>query len=211
MFDIINAALEIGSGTLWSLTYMLIIQRGYLDRTYGMPLVALCTNVSWEFIFAFVHPHGSVQGWVNTAWFLLDLIIVYQLLKYGPREFGGLPRSNFYAMFGLALGTSFCAILFMTQSLDEGTHYSAFGQNLLMSVLFITMLYSRRSLRGQSLSIAILKMLGTVLASAILWLDLYTPNPDVTLLLLFLSAAILVYDTIYAILVWTQRKAGNGG
>jgi hypothetical protein len=44
----------------------------------------------------------------------------------------------------------------MTYEFDDWDGaYSAFGQNLLMSVLFITMLYARRSLRGQSVSIAI--------------------------------------------------------
>ena len=34
-----------------------MIRRGFLDNTYAMPLVALC-NVSWEFIFSFLYPHG---------------------------------------------------------------------------------------------------------------------------------------------------------
>jgi hypothetical protein len=49
MFD----ALMLGSGTFWALAYVLIIRRGFLDETYGMPFVALCANVSWEFIFSF--------------------------------------------------------------------------------------------------------------------------------------------------------------
>ena len=69
MFD----ALMLGSGAFWALAYVLIIRRGFLDATYGMPLVALCANVSWEFIFSFVHPHGPVQRPVNIVWFLLDL------------------------------------------------------------------------------------------------------------------------------------------
>ncbi len=91
MFD----ALMLGSGAFWALAYLLIIRRGFLDETYGMPLVALCANVSWEFIFSFVHPHGPVQRPVNIVWFLLDLIILFQLLKYGPREFAGLSKGVF--------------------------------------------------------------------------------------------------------------------
>ena len=53
MFD----ALMLGSGIFWTLTYVPIIWRGFLDQTYGMPLAALCANLSWEFIFSFVHPH----------------------------------------------------------------------------------------------------------------------------------------------------------
>jgi hypothetical protein len=44
---------------------------------------------------------------------------------------------------------------------DAG-RYSAFLQNLLMSGLFIAMLVVRRGLRGQTLTIAIAKWLGTL-------------------------------------------------
>ena len=98
MFDI----LLVGSGVLWTVTYLLIIRRGFLDHTYGMPLVALCANLSWEFIFSFVFPHGPVQRPVNIVWFCLDLIILYQLLRYGPREFPRLPSKLFYGMVALA-------------------------------------------------------------------------------------------------------------
>jgi hypothetical protein len=91
MFDI----LLVGSGVLWTITYLLIIRRGFLDRTYGMPLVALCANLSWEFIFSFLFPHGPLQRPVNVVWFSLDLIILYQLLRYGPREFARLSKKLF--------------------------------------------------------------------------------------------------------------------
>jgi hypothetical protein len=202
VFDV----LMVVSGACWVLTYVLIIQRGFLDRTYGMPLVALCANVSWEFIFSFVHPHGSVQRPINIAWFCLDLIIVFQLMKYGPREFADLPKSVFYVMVALTMATSFCTILFITHEFDDWDGaYSAFGQNLLMSVLFIAMLYRRKSLRGQSISIALSKMFGTALASSAFYL--YSPVSEGSVLLPFLYVAILVYDLIYVAMAWVQRAA----
>ena len=205
MFD----ALMLGSGACWALAYLLIIRRGFLDETYGMPLVALCANVSWEFIFSFVHPHGPVQRPVNIVWFLLDLIILFQLLQYGPREFAGLSKGAFYTMFGLALVTSFCTVLFVTYEFDDWDEaYSAFGQNLLMSVLFIAMLYARRSLRGQSVPIAISKMLGTALASLAFYL--YSPLSEGSILLPFLYVAILVFDLVYVGMAWVRRVAGAG-
>src|SRR3712207_3001751 len=135
MFD----AILVGSGVLWTLAYLLIIRQGFLDSTFGMPLAALCANVSWEFIFAFVYPHDLPQRAVNVVWFSLDLIILVQLLLYGPREFSGLPRRLFYAAFALALATAFGAVSTMTlQFGDFDGAYSAFGQNLMMSVLFVT-------------------------------------------------------------------------
>ena len=200
----------VGSGVLWTLAYLLIIRRGFLDRTYGMPLVALCANLSWEFIFSFVYPHDLPQRAVNVVWFSFDLVILLQLLLYGPREFADLPRRAFYAVLALALAASFGAVLAVTLEFDDfDGAYSAFGQNLMMSVLFIAMLRSRGSLRGQSVGIALLKLGGTALAS----FAFYFHNPDYagSVLLPFLYVTTLVFDGIYAgaVIVLSRRKKDN--
>ena len=190
-------AIMVGSGVLWTLAYLLIIRRGFLDRTYGMPLVALCANISWEFIFAFVYPHDLPQRAVNVVWFSLDVVILFQLLLYGPREFAGLSRRLFYIGFVLALATAFGAVLAVTLEFDDfDGAYSAFAQNSMMSILFVAMLYARRSLRGQSVWIAILKMGGTALASFAFYF--YNPAYDDSILLPFLYVVILLFDGIYA-------------
>jgi hypothetical protein len=197
----------VGSGVLWTLTYLLIIRQGFLDRTYGMPLAALCANLSWEFIFAFVYPHDLPQRAVNMVWFSFDLVILGQVLLYGPREFGNLSRRLFYAGFALALGTAFGAVLATTLEFDDfDGAYSAFGQNLMMSILFVTMLYSRGSLRGQSISIAALKMGGTALASFAFYF--FDSDYAGSVLLPFLYVAILVFDGIYlaATVVYSRRE-----
>jgi hypothetical protein len=189
-------AIMVGSGVLWTLTYLLIIRQGFLHRTYGMPLVALCANISWEFIFAFVYPHDLPQRAVNVVWLSFDVVILVQLILYGPREFATLPRRLFYAAFALALATAFGAVLTVTLQFDDSDGaYSAFGQNLMMSILFVTMLYSRGSMRGQSVWIAVLKMVGTALASFSFYL--FNPDYDGSILLPFLYVAILIFDGIY--------------
>src|SRR3954447_24724948 len=104
----------VGGGAFWTLSYLLIIRRSSLDHTYGMPLVALCANISWEFLFSFIYPPQIIQHIVNLIWFSLDLIILIQLLRYGPREFPDLSKRVFYAVVSLALVTSFCAIFLIT-------------------------------------------------------------------------------------------------
>jgi len=42
-----------------------MIRRGFKDKTFGMPFAALCANISWEAIFAFVTPHSSPQIYIN--------------------------------------------------------------------------------------------------------------------------------------------------
>src|ERR671916_1002941 len=204
-------AILVGSGVLWTLAYLLIIRQGFVDRTYGMPLAALCANISWEFIFAFVYPHDLPQRAVNVVWFSFDLVILAQLLLYGPREFADLPRRAFYAVLALALAASFGAVLAVTLEFDDFDGvYTAFGQNLMMSVLFIAMLRSRGSLRGQSVGIALFKMGGTALAA----LAFYFHNPDYagSVLLPLLYVTTLVFDGIYAgavIVLRRQKKHNN--
>ena len=207
MFD----AILVGSGVLWTLAYLLIIRQGFLDRTYGIPAAALCANLSWEFLFSFVYPHDLPQRAVNVVWFSFDLVILFQLLLYGSREFAGLPKRGFYSGLALALATAFCTILAVTLEFDDfDGAYSAFGQNLMMSILFITMLYARGSLRGQSVSIAALKMGGTALASFAFYF--FNPQYDGSVLLPFLFVATLIFDGVYvgATVAWTRHERRPG-
>jgi hypothetical protein len=193
----------IGAGLLWTLTYILIIDRGFKDQTYGMPLIALCANISWEGIFVFIYPHEMPQLQINRIWFFFDTIIVFQYLKFGPTEFH-LPRHWFYPLFLVTLITSFCCVLFVTYELNDwGGAYTSLGSNLMMSVLFIAMLLHRQSLRGQSIAIAVAKLLGTLLASVGLYL---AASHRQSILMLFLSVAILVFDLIYIVMVLTAWR-----
>ncbi len=192
--------LMLGSGLCWTATYLLIIRQGIRDRTYGMPLAALCANLSWEAIFSFLQPPSPIHHGVNLVWLALDLIIFAQLLRYGPREFADLAPPIFYALVGVALATVFGAVLLTSDTFHDKGTYAAFGQNLMMSVLFIALLYRRRSLRGQSRGIAVCKLVGTALAS--LAFARYTAISHHSALLPFLYVAILAYDALYVGLVY---------
>ena len=199
--------LMLGSGVLWTATYLLIIWRSTLDRTYGMPLIALCANISWECIFSFLLPSHGVQHVVNIVWFVLDVGILVCFLRYGPGEFADLAKMAFYGIFALTLATCFGAVLLITLEFHDGGTYSAFGQNLMMSVMFITMLCYRRSLRGQSIAIAICKLLGTA-ALASLAFFLYTTISHRSVLLPFLYISIFAYDLICVGMVYRQQRIG---
>ena len=198
--------MQIASGVFWTLTYLLIINRGFSDKALGMPLTALCANISWEFIFSFVHPHGPPQIYVNYVWLIFDSIIVFQAIKFGQRDFPkNVSAKLFFPYFALVLVLSFCAVLFVTREFkDWDGKYAAFGQNLMMSVLFVTMLLKRNSAAGQSLYIALFKMIGTLLPS-ILFFRLFPSSA----LMNFLFVAILIFDLIYTIMLY--RKINEVG
>ncbi len=197
--------LMLGGGIFWTLAYALIIKRGWEDRTYGMPIVALCANLSWEFIFVFVFPHDVLQRAVNATWLALDLVIFLQVLFFGPKEFPTLPLWFFRVLVlgGLVLG--FGAVFSVTVEFsDYQGAYAAFGQVTMMGVLFLWMLYARRSLRGQSFAIAVCKMWGSALAAGAFWL--YEPIVEGSVLLPFLFVVGFVLDALYACLVWLARR-----
>jgi hypothetical protein len=199
----VELILQIGSGIFWTITYLLILRRAKKDKSYGMPLVALCANVSWEFIFSFVFPHPVPQLYINYVWLLFDVGLLLQYLKYGRKDFvKNLPFPLFYANFFFTLVLAALMILLISYEFDEYIGiYAAFGQNLLMSALFISLLLKRKNEAGQSIYIALCKMIGTLLPSTLFFL--YFPH---SYLLILLYAAIFIYDLAYFLLLYRQLK-----
>ena len=193
-------SLKIGSGVFWTAVYILIIRLGFRDKTYGMPIAALCANISWEFIFSFLYPHDPPQNYITMVWFAFDLVIVFQTLRFGRVAFE--PAWLFYPAFILGLLVSFGAILAITVEFNDWDgKYAAFGQNLMMSVLFVAMLLKRQNVKGQSIYIALFKMAGTLLPSILFFLR-YPNSP----LLNFLYVSIFVFDLIYAVLLYAKHR-----
>ncbi len=192
-------------GLFWSLTYILIIRRGFKDKTYGMPLAALCANISWEAIFSFIYPPSGTQLYINYIWLFLDVFIVVQFLKFRKSEFRALSNKQFYTMFLLILATAFGLVLSISYEFhDWKGAYAAFGQNLMMSMLFIVMLFRRDDLRGQSIFIALFKMIGTALSSIAFYF--YSPIAQGSMLLPFFFVSILVYDMIYTVMIYQKYR-----
>lgn len=196
----------LAGGIFWILTYIFIISKGYKDKTYGMPLFALCANLSWEFIYSFVLPHSPPQLYVNYLWFGLDAIIVFQFFKYHQNEFSNIQPLKLYSAFAVSLASAFSIILLGGTFLgDDDGVYAAFGQNLLMSVLFVVLFFKRgNTLRGQSIFIAVFKMLGTALTSIHFYL--FEPVSQSSVVLSFLFIFIFFFDLLYTLLIVKQYK-----
>jgi len=187
-------ALTLISGISWSIVYLGIINRGFKDQTYGMPLFALAFNIAWEFMYAFVIDFDfPLQKAVNIAWCLLDVVIIYTYFKYGRKEFPK-DRERFFVPWSLtAFVVAFFVIYFTHYEFENfaGARYSAFAQNLMMSVLFISMLVRRNNVDGQSMYIAIFKMLGTLAPT--IQMSIQTGSH----LILIFGLGCFVYDVVY--------------
>jgi hypothetical protein len=176
-------------------------------------MIALCTNVSWEAITSVFWPASRAQQLVCFIWFLLDLTIVAQVWRYGPSQFKPLllvgPNAFhgpivFRCIFLCTLVLSFAIVWNMSVVFnDPAAIYSAFGMNMMMSVSFLAMLYSRQSLNGQSIMIAVMKWLGTTFASvAYMMAPRWRGNP----LLHVLMVGCFIFDVTYIVALYKFRE-----
>ncbi|AKK26323.1 hypothetical protein [Mycobacterium sp. EPa45] len=194
-------AFGLASGIFWTITYAFVIRQGLLDRTFAMPFLALVMNITWEFLFTFAYPSvgGLMQESINAVWFAADVAILAIFLKYWRSDYPrNLPESYFWPMFVLAF--SMVAPMMMAIvavfGRDDGSVYTAYVDNLIMSVLFLTMLIRRGDRRGQSMWIAWGKLLGTLTAAVSQYL--YDPS---NILWLVIYIEIVVLDTLYVFLL----------
>jgi hypothetical protein len=193
----VELLLAFGSAFFWTIAYMLIIYQGFRDKTCGMPIVALCANITWEFLFGFFMPFHPLQQIVTIVWFLLDCIILFQAFHYSRGLHAAWYRKPVvFALLVIFLLLHYgCAVEFH----DYVGKYSAFGINLMMSLLFINMV-NKQDLLGQSVYIGLSKLLGTLCAS--IWC--YSMFPQ-SFLLNILYVLIFAADLIYILML--QNKS----
>ena len=162
--------LVIISGICWAIVYIDIIRKGFKDKTCGMPLFALGLNIAWEFLYSidgfFINKEFIfVQCVANFVWALFDVIILISWFKYGKQYLPEKAKPYFVPFSIMALVTCVAVQLAFYLHIDSvviASQYSAFAQNLLMSVLFLTMLFTRGNTKGQTMLIAVCKCIGTL-------------------------------------------------
>jgi len=200
------------SGLCWTVVYIESIRLGIVQKTYAMPFWALALNIGWEGVHAVIaiQEHGyTLQAIVNAVWFIFDIGILYTYFRFGKREFPSLFTSfwfYFWSIFVLVFAFIIQFLFVKEFGLVTGGAYSAFIQNLLMSVLFINMLTYRKSSEGQSLVLAVNKWIGT-LAPTILFGYLGDSDFSASTLVFALGIFCSIFDVIYIwLLLKVQKK-----
>ncbi|MEU6776838.1 hypothetical protein [Streptomyces sp. NPDC046759] len=205
-----HTAFLLGTGVFWTAAYALLIRTGLREHTFGMPVVAFATNISWEFMFAFVRPPSGVMHVVNVVWFCFDLAVGYTVVRFGRSEFPYLPGRLFLPALAVLLAFAYPGMNYASEQFDAGGGaITAFGSNLAMSGMFLAMLAARRGTRGQSPGIALTKLLGTVCASLSMLTD---PDPvprHDTALMHYLYVGCFLLDLAYAVALFTVRRAAR--
>lgn len=161
--------LVIISGLCWSAVYVDSIRTGFKQKTYCMPLFALGLNIAWEGVYAYYEVLGrgtaSLQGIANAVWFFLDIAIAVTYFKFSKNDCKSDTERKWQDPFGI-LVLAICIViqfLFIYEFGDKPAEiYSAYLQNIAMSVAYLYMLNRRRSDKGQTILIAICKCVGTL-------------------------------------------------
>lgn len=202
------------SGVAWSIVYIDSIRIGFKDKTYAMPLWALGLNIAWEMlqsIFGFIQLGVGAQICVNTVWAIFDIFLLVTFFKYGYKHFPKtFSKNQFYAWGIFVVAVSFVIqYMFVVEfPLSDGASYAAYIQNVIMSVLFISMLVQRGSSEGQTKLIAYAKFLGTVAPTILIGLiggeDPFNGAPSSFVFVLGIVCAVL--DIIYIIMLTEKQK-----
>lgn len=213
----------------WALAYVAIIYRGFRDRTYGMPFIALSLNLAWEIVFALlIPPYGSADAGlipygglkaqvIFLIWATLDLVILYTYLRFGYRHFSSrynLSRGQWVA-FTLAI-LLFSGFIMYTggrffwqfeeyfgRDQIEGAKLIAFIQNAFMSIAFVAMFHARGSVEGQSFTIAWAKWIGTSMTGGVIYI---LSRPDEWYFVGTFIIAVFVADVYYMVAIYRALR-----
>jgi len=220
--DALKLVLTLISGICWTVVYIDGIRLGFKNRSYAIPFYALALNFAWELLYTYYGFQSTVsmQAVVNAVWLVFDIGILITYFKFGrkyfPARVPGDPPANakdkasaFIGWSVLALMAALCIEFAFRKEFGVrvGAGYSAFLQNLLMSVLFINMLVRRGSREGQSLVIAVGKWLGTLAPTILFGIIGDGGFPNGSFLIVVVGALCSVFDLIYIGLLLKTKPA----
>jgi hypothetical protein len=191
----------------WITLYGEAVRVGLRDKSYAIPFWALGLNLSWAVIYTVFA--GKIEGpshqvVLTAVRIVLDILVLYTWFRFGVKHFPSNPGEKWFVPWSL-LVIAACFILQGAVILQFGLYqslaYTAFMQNLAMSLLFIAMLARRKRRKAQSMIIAFAKLTGS-LAPTILYGVVGTelfhgPN----YLLLTIGILSCLFDMIYIALL----------
>jgi hypothetical protein len=187
-------------GGCWLAAYVLAIREARLSGRTGIPAVAVGLNIGWELNDSLIVNHASWQRPFNFAWFLLDLVIARQVLRYGRRDYPELSLAAFRTAF-LAL-VAFGMVFIPAVEIEIADYYGAYtglGLNAWMSLAFVVMLRRRRATAGQSLYIALSKGAGSLLG-VVMSVSLYPHSVVIPVI----GATVIILDVAYSVALYRQ-------
>jgi len=195
------------SGVAWTIVYIDCIRIGFRFKTYAIPFWALTLNMSWEIWHGIIDLNElgpQLQIIINTIWAIFDTVILYTYFKFGRKYFPNNLKSAWFYVWSISvlLISFFIQFTFISEfGTIMGGAYAAFLQNLVMSVLFISMFFQRNGSEGQSLTIALSKCIGTLAPTVLFGIIGSNSMGGPNSFILFIGSIVFLFDLAYIFLL----------
>ncbi|KAH8886654.1 hypothetical protein GQ53DRAFT_809638 [Thozetella sp. PMI_491] len=153
----------------WCLTFTEMMRLAVAQRSYSLPILSLCINVTWEFLYAFAKPHKELGlFWMTFAWLVFDIAAVYASYRVAAHEWEHSPlvHDNIGLVFITTLLFCFSGhfALMMTIGPDEAYGYSSVSCGIIMEIGSLIQILRRNCTRGISTKFTIYRYLGNWIA-----------------------------------------------
>jgi hypothetical protein len=194
----------------WTIVYLDAIRIGFRDKTYCIPFIGLALNLPWEAMSLLMEfAEAGVLNFSCAVWLFLDVFIMITYFKYGKKHFPKNVNIKWFFPWSILAIIVFFLIHYLFNEhfgLIKGRLYSSFIQNLVMSGLFLQMLQVRNSGEGQSLAIAVNKLIGTLMPTITFGIIGSKVFNGPNLLLLGLGAGCFIFDSLYVFFLFKVKR-----
>ena len=169
MRQLIITACDVTWITTWALAYILIVYKGFRNKTWGLSIFCIGLNLVFEVLYGFFIPNANALSKVGyIIWALIDLAILMTYILYGKRDLP-VPYQRYFPLwilFVFGMSILYQLAFFFTFSQQEATQYSSFLQSLIISISLIWWYINKKNLEAQSVWIAVLILIGNVTVAA---------------------------------------------
>ena len=204
----------VGVGTLfWVICYIAVIKNGFKRKFVEMPMFLAAGNIAWEFVWSFIYKTnmGDFYLWGYRAWFLLDILIFYLVIKYGAKQMKNATLKKYFVpMFiGCTVWFGFFFYVFKGGGYDTDIGAtSAYFLSVGISTMYIVLLLTNGDVNNFSWTGAWTRACGDIIMTVFV---LHYYNNDVAglgvhNLLLVMGIYVGVLDIIYVAMVYKRRK-----
>lgn len=192
-----NMFLDFACGFSWTIAYIVAIVHGFRHKTWCIPALSICMNLSWEFCAVWnrlmIGAASGLPFTMQLSWLIFDLGILAGWLLFDRKSGKQLCRN-------LMLLTIVFAIVFWATRIQGAWEFSVFLINVIMSVEFILRLEKDDS-GWTSRIIAVAKLIGT--SAATILNGLFLGN----MIVIWLGGICLMLDSYYIFRLIKFNKA----
>jgi paspaline synthase len=145
-------------GVGWAINYTGMLHKSFQDRTYGMAIMPLCSNIAWEVVYGLIYPSPNpIEQGVFLVGLFIDFAIIYAAIRFSPNEWTHAPlvRDNLLWIFLFGIVGFTTGFLALAAEIGPALAYTwgAVFCQLLLSLGAICQLLCRCSTRGASYTI----------------------------------------------------------